>query len=183
MRGKISDLDLTNYALNELEPRERLYVESMLAVSEECRADVYDMIEMGQMLDEGFEAETDSVGEGLALRPEQRGLLLAPPRRPLVAMRNAAALLASAACLGLFLTHPGLWPSKRASAQPGWVAGNVRQGLGADAAAGGDWLTFMEEPVKWVDDAASVCTPPQWLDIEAQPMSAMGLTDLGGMAY
>lgn len=183
MRGKISDLDLTNYALNELEPRERLYVESMLAVSEECRADVYEMIEMGQMLEEGFEAESEMAGEGLALRPDQRGALLAPRRRPLVGMRNAAALLASAACLGLFLTHPGLWPNSRSSAQAGRVAGSAYQGIGADASAGAEWRTFMEEPVKWVDDAASVCTPPQWLDIEAQPMSAMGLTDLGGMAY
>ena len=42
MRGKISDQDLTNYALNDgLDSRERLYVESMLAVSEECRQDIY----------------------------------------------------------------------------------------------------------------------------------------------
>ena len=55
MRGKISDQDLTDYALDELDPHERLYVESMLAVSEECRADVYDLIEYGQMIEEGFE--------------------------------------------------------------------------------------------------------------------------------
>ena len=57
MRGKLSDQDLTNYALNELEARERLYVESMLAVSVECRDDVYQMIDVAQMLEEGFERE------------------------------------------------------------------------------------------------------------------------------
>ena len=56
MRGKITDQDLTNYALNDgLEPSERLYVESMLAISEECRQDIYRNIEMSQMLETGFE--------------------------------------------------------------------------------------------------------------------------------
>ena len=46
MRGKLSEQDLTNYALNEgLDPRERLYVESMLGASEPCRDDVYKMLE------------------------------------------------------------------------------------------------------------------------------------------
>ncbi len=55
MRGKITDQDLTDYALNELPPNERLYVESMLGVSEECRGDVYQMLDLGEMLKEGFE--------------------------------------------------------------------------------------------------------------------------------
>ncbi len=41
MRGKISDQDLTDYALNELQPESGSIVESMLAVSEECRHDIY----------------------------------------------------------------------------------------------------------------------------------------------
>ena len=59
MRGKISDQDLADYALNDLQPEERLYVESMLGVSEECRHDVYQMIELSQLLEEGFEKESD----------------------------------------------------------------------------------------------------------------------------
>ena len=56
MRGKITDQDLTNYALNDgLEPSERLYVESMLAVSEECRNDVYQMIDVATLLEKSFD--------------------------------------------------------------------------------------------------------------------------------
>lgn len=59
MRGKVTDQDLTDYALNELPPGERLYVESMLGISEECRDDVYRMIDLGEMLKEGLELEED----------------------------------------------------------------------------------------------------------------------------
>jgi anti-sigma factor RsiW len=46
MRGRLTEQDLTDYALNELPPDERLYTESMLAVSEECRDDIYRMLEL-----------------------------------------------------------------------------------------------------------------------------------------
>ena len=39
----VSGVAVVNYALNELEPDVRLYVESMLAVSEEHRNDIYEM--------------------------------------------------------------------------------------------------------------------------------------------
>ena len=74
MRGKISDQDLTDYALNELPPEERLYVESMFAVSEECRHDVYEMIELTQLMEEGFERESSKVPT--LLTQEQREKLL-----------------------------------------------------------------------------------------------------------
>ena len=60
MRGKVSDQDLTNYALNELSAEDRLYVESMLGISEECRHDVYQMLDLGEMLKEGFEGNEDA---------------------------------------------------------------------------------------------------------------------------
>ena len=50
MRGRLTEQDLTDYALNELPPDERLYVESMLGVSEECRNDVVQMLELSEML-------------------------------------------------------------------------------------------------------------------------------------
>ena len=74
MRGKVSDQDLTDYALNELPPNERLYVESMLGVSEECRNDVYAMLEMGEMLKELLE-------ELGSMRRTQSWQLTAPLRR------------------------------------------------------------------------------------------------------
>ena len=50
MRGKLTDQDLTDYALNEMDAHQRLYVESMLAVSVECLNDVYEMLEVAHML-------------------------------------------------------------------------------------------------------------------------------------
>src|SRR3954466_15226005 len=109
MRGKICDQDLTNYALNDgLDPRERLYVESMLAVSEECRQDVYRGIELAQMLETGFERQQESA---LGLTAEQRSALLRPqPTRFRLAMvHRAAATLAMAAFVAFVLVNPPLW--------------------------------------------------------------------------
>ena len=110
MRGKISDQDLTNYALNDgLDPRERLYVESMLAVSEECRQDIYRGIELAQMLETGFERQQR--GELPSLTPEQRAALLRPqPRRFAMAfMHKTAATLAMAACVAFAIANPRFW--------------------------------------------------------------------------
>ena len=89
MRGKVTDIDLTNYALNELPPEERLYVESMLGVSEECRNDVYQMLELGEMLKEGYEFQEEQAL--LTLDETQRSKVLA------VSSWNFRALLRQAA--------------------------------------------------------------------------------------
>ena len=73
MRGKVSDQDLTDYALNELPPNERLYVESMLGISEECRNDVYRTLDLSEMLKEGLELEEDPT---FTLDAEQRNRVL-----------------------------------------------------------------------------------------------------------
>jgi anti-sigma factor RsiW len=107
MRGKISDQDLTDYALDELEPRERLYVESMLAVSEECRNDIYESIELAQMLEEGFEREEAKTPALLTM--EQRQSLLRGTSSPRRFVPMAAAALAAAACAAFVVSHPTLW--------------------------------------------------------------------------
>jgi anti-sigma factor RsiW len=190
MRGKLSDKDLTDYALNELEPHERLYVESMLAVSEECRADVYDMIEMGQMIEEGFERDTIKV-EDWSLTSSQRAQLLTVRRDSLAMVRKAATVLAAAACVAFALTHPALWPNRGTAVHVAQVSREVASvmtsavapGQTAGMAASFDSLrALVEEPGKWIPEAATaVCTPPQWLDIDADPMiGSMGMPDLGG---
>jgi anti-sigma factor RsiW len=79
MRGKLAEQDLTDYALNELNDVDRLYVESMLAASEECRNDIVATIEMAQCLEEGFERElVFAERQDLALRNEQRLELVKP---------------------------------------------------------------------------------------------------------
>jgi anti-sigma factor RsiW len=103
MRGQISDQDLTDYALNELQPEVRLYVESMLAVSEECRNDVYETIEVSQLLEEGFEAQEEQTSP-YTLTAEQREKLLAVRVTP--RWMPIAAGLAAAACAAFAVTNP-----------------------------------------------------------------------------
>jgi anti-sigma factor RsiW len=94
MRGKISDQDLSDYAMNELQPEERLYIESILAVSEECRHDVYQMIEISQLLEEGFEAEDEKAHARLT--GDQRESVLRVRYNPAPWYKIAAVLVAAA---------------------------------------------------------------------------------------
>ena len=190
MRGKLSDQDLTNYALNELEARERLYVESMLAVSVECRDDVYQMIDVAQMLEEGFERETVKVTA--ALTPQQRQRLILPKQRNRVLsfVNKAAATTALAACVAFALVGPQFLKQEK----------NVRsvakmQSQMTDIVS---TVTTVVSPAKekvdisslvnlqtladdysstWIQTAsealpqppAVVCTPPSWLDSSDLP--------------
>ena len=106
MRSQISDQDLTDYALNELDAEHRIYVESMLAVSEECRNDVYQTIDLAMLIEKGFERESSAHAEGLT--DEQREKLITFKPRPRY-LESAAALFAVAAAVAFTLSHPGFW--------------------------------------------------------------------------
>jgi anti-sigma factor RsiW len=100
VRGKISNQDLTDYALNELTPADRLYLESMLAVSEEYREDIYKMIDLAQMLEEGFEKDAIiAEKQEAALRPEQREVLVQPHFTRRYIIRDIISALGIAACV------------------------------------------------------------------------------------
>jgi anti-sigma factor RsiW len=100
VRGKISDQDLTDYALNELQDADRLYLESMLAVSEECREDIYKMIDLAQMLEEGFEKDpVVAMRPDLTLRPEQREKLVQPHFTKRYIIRDIVSAIGIAACI------------------------------------------------------------------------------------
>lgn len=109
MRGQLSDQDLTDYALNELGPEERLYVESMLAVSEECRNDIYEMIDTAMLIEEGFDREEPL--EPVLLTTEQRMALL-NVRTPNRFLHRTAAALAAAAAVVLTGLNYGVWLPK-----------------------------------------------------------------------
>ena len=51
MNTTIPEQYLTDYALNELGPEERIYVESLLGASEEAREDVYELIDLAVVLE------------------------------------------------------------------------------------------------------------------------------------
>ena len=106
MKVKVSEQDLTDYALDELGPEERIYVETVLAGSEESREDVYAMIDIAMMLDAGFERE--QILEPAVLTAAQRRALLSV-RGPNIFLRNSVAALAAAACVTLAFAHLDSW--------------------------------------------------------------------------
>ncbi len=176
MRGRLTEQDLTDYALNELPPDERLYVESMLGASEECRHDVVQMLEFGEMLKEGLELEETEV---LMLSDEQRARVLEIPAwhwRGL--LQKAAAILLLAACTGFIATRPGLWGPGGTAIEKLASAGHAVQGMVADVQEKGfarsveEFRSRLEKGSGQIADAGewqfaaqpAVCTPPVWID-------------------
>jgi len=191
MRGKITDQDLTDYALNELPPNERLYVESMLGVSEECRGDVYQMLDLGEMLKEGFEADerTDEIGSELLLNEEQRAKVLEVPRWNWVNFfRQAAAIALLAGGTAYVVSQPGIWA-------PGGTVdklANTGQAVNkfvSDVAEKGLASTYEEfmsrtmaqtsaeaadsEDLQFVMTAPAICTPPTLSDMPVPDVVGM----------
>jgi anti-sigma factor RsiW len=182
VRGKLSDQDLTDYALNELGPDERLYVESMLAVSEECRNDVYEMIDVAMMVEEVFDREDGQ--PALMLTREQRMALL-NVRMPNRFLRRTVATLAAAAAVAMaFVTKDAWFPMGQAHR----MAGNVHQVTSyvtqaVSAAEGEDFVNQLasfrkltEDPAKWLPSlpaqpagGAAVMGPPSSMNVEIAP--------------
>ena len=141
MKAKISEQDLTDYALNELGPEERIYVETMLGASEEAREDVYKMIDLVMMLNAGFDRQQDR--EPAVLTAEQRRALMSE-RGPNIFLRNAAAVLAAAACLALAYAHQDAWMPRLRLPQA--TAANSAPGkTGMQASAAGQQTDFVSQ--------------------------------------
>jgi anti-sigma factor RsiW len=176
MRGRLTEQNLTDYALNELPPDERLYTESMLAVSEECRNDVYRMLEVAEMLKEGFEdTGTDRAFE---LSAEQRAKVLDVPAwnwRGIV--KSAAAILLLSVGTAFIVTRPGFWHGSGVTGDRLASAGQAVHGMMADLHQKGfarsveEFRSRMEmasvaaHDFEWqFASQPAVCTPPAWLD-------------------
>ncbi|MDQ3622338.1 MAG: hypothetical protein M3463_07605 [Verrucomicrobiota bacterium] len=189
MRGRITDQDLADYALNELEPHERLYLESMLAISPECRNDVYEMVEVAQMLDEALSQE--SAIEAAMLTPEQRQALLrvkepSPMHDTFV---RAASVLGMAACVAFALTNYERWEMNqtalrvaKVSTEMSRVVAEVVAAPETSAALSQSLVSLralVEEPARWMPENSMVCTPPSWREGEA--MASVSMPGVGGM--
>lgn len=177
MRGRLTDQDLTDYALNELPPDERLYVESMLGLSEECRHDVVQMLELGEMLKTGMQRE-DS--DELALNTEQRARVLDVPAWHWRGfLQKAAAILLLAAGTAYTATRPGFWEKGSAAVGQLASAGQAVQDIVADVQEKGfarsveEFASRLQQRAGSVADTApdwqfaaqpAVCTPPVWID-------------------
>ncbi len=181
MRGKLSDQDLTNYALNEgLDARERLYVESMLGLSEECRGDVYKMLDLSTLLEKGFEQEADLTAPCLTAAQRTR-LLTATPRFEIFpVVRKTAAALSLAACVAFVLANPQVLPemgnhTRTISAVSNEMTRYVAEVMNADTE--NDYAMWVAPATMSNDDSTiiqassdgmpmpqveTICTPPSW---------------------
>jgi hypothetical protein len=180
MRGKLTEQDLTNYALNELPPDERLYAESMLGISEECRNDVYQMLDLSEMLKEGFTKCDEN--EPLTLDPEQRARVLDVPALNWRAfLQRAAAIMLLAAGSSFLMTRPGFWQKGGVAADRLASAGQAVQTMVSGVQQKG-FARTLEEFKSRMEKAKSdssqageadwqfasqpaVCTPPVWMDL------------------
>jgi len=188
MRGKLTEQDLTDYAINELPPDERLYVESMLGLSEECRGDVYQMLELSEMLKDGFAVEDDA--ESLTLSAEQRAKVLdVPAWNWRGVLQKAAAILLLAAGSAYIATRPDIWQKGTASSDRLASAGQTVQHIVANVQEKGfartveEFRTRMEQAspkpapaaeTEWQFAAQpAVCTPPVWLDMPMPEIAGM----------
>src|SRR5688572_1466431 len=192
MRGKLSEQDLTDYALNELDPVDRLYVESMLAASEECRNDICATIEMAQMLEQGFERELIvAERQDLALRADQRMELVRPHFTLRYALRDVASALGMAACAAFAITMLNdLGGAPRARAAADRVAQASHKAADAMAVAVqtpekidlakvlSSLREMAEEGSKLSNDmmpeSPTICTPPTLILESAQLASPFG---------
>ncbi len=106
MDRRISDIDITDYVLNELDPRERLYVESMMLGSDESRVDAMTLMEVSRLLEEGLEDELLSAD--LQLDSERRAqiFLQAPSDAWQTVWRVASTAVALAACVAFSVAAP-----------------------------------------------------------------------------
>ena len=177
MRGRLTDQDLTDYALNELPPDERLYVESMLGVSEECRHDVVQMLELSEMLKDGIQRDDSDV---LTLNAEQRAKVLDVPAwhwRGI--LQKAAAILLLSSVTAFTTTRPGFWEKSGAAVDRLASAGQTVHGIVADVQEKGfarsveEFASRLQQssgqvaetPSEWQFAAQpAVCTPPVWID-------------------
>ena len=192
MRGKISDQDLTDYALNELEPADRLYLESMLAVSEECRNDVYNTIDLAQLIEDGFDRETGE-RQVLCLRPEQRAELTRPHFTARYALRDFASAIGLAACVAFALVQFEKFDMANHATAVGRVAQvttkvsrtmtqAVQTPDAVDMKAAFENLRAMvSDPANWLPvtdgmpEPPTICTPPTFVMESAQ----LTLGDMG----
>jgi anti-sigma factor RsiW len=189
VRAKITDQDLTDYALDELEAPDRLYVESMLAVSEECRNDVYNIIDLAQTLEEGFEREAGG-GTVLYLKPDQRANLTRPHFMARRVIRDFATAISLAACVAfafvqskkLDLTNPHTRAGRmadRSTAVSKQVTNTIAKvSVSPDAvdmkAAFENLRAMVSDPTNWLPvgeampEPATMCTPPTFVMEKAQ---------------
>lgn len=106
MERRISDNDITNYVMNELGPRERLYVESMMLGCDRSREDAVSLMEMSRLLEEGLQDELLSADLKLDVDRRNQIFASAPNQAWDNILRASAAAVAMAACVAFSVAAP-----------------------------------------------------------------------------
>ena len=176
MKAKISEQDLTDYALNELGPEERIYVETVLAGSEEAREEVYKLIDMVMMLDAGFEKQQER--EPAVLTLEQRRALMGL-RGPNIFLRNSIAALAAAACVAFAFVFQEAWMPRLHLPRMANATAAVSGNAGMQASGAGQETDFVsqilqvreltDDPLlrKWFSTLPGVTSPAPSMNMES----------------
>ena len=151
MKTTIPEQYLTDYALNELGPEERIYVESMLGASEEAREDVYQMIDLAMLLDQGFEQEDERAPAALTAAQREH---VTDVHLPNVFMRRAAVVLAAAASVAFAVVHQDSWmPDVKFSPRTASTAVSGPNGMHAHVSAvETDYVTQLVRLPEWARD-------------------------------
>jgi anti-sigma factor RsiW len=136
---RLSEIDITNYVLNELEPSERLFVESLMLGCEKSREDALVMMEMARLLEEGMDREL--AAPQFELDPARRETIFAYKAGSIwQTLRNATATVgALAACIAFSVVAPSL--SRFALGREKVLAqSDAYAGLSSDGSVGSDVL-------------------------------------------
>lgn len=106
MESGISDRDITDYVLNELGPRERLYVESMMLGCDQSRRGAEKLMELSSLLEEGMLNEL--LGADLSLDDSRRAKVseYAPSKVWHPLSRTVATIVSLAACVAFSVAAP-----------------------------------------------------------------------------
>ncbi len=177
MQSRLRDEDITHYVLNELEPHERLYVESMMLGSDESREDTEQMLETALLLEEGMEAELN--GLDLRLDGERRSqIFLQQPGQIWEGVwRVAATAAALAACVAFAVAAPVI--TKLAFRSDSSKAQAARQSSSTDFVLGEeDPAAF---PVAMVENPDSNSLPSGFDDFPTRVLLPTGAVNFADM--
>ncbi len=182
MKDRLRQQDITDYALNELEPRERLYVESLMLGSDDLREDAAAMVETARLLEFGF-ANESSAEELLELGTERRDWVLAHSKVGSMWRtmgKVAVGAVSLAACVVFSVAAPLVWGlAVRPGVMVSGVDGtrSVGEGISSAVIVGGmtdtEFFSFQASPSD--DSASGLSLPNVTIGFMEMPLPAINV--------
>ena len=179
MKHRLSQQDITDYALNELSPSDRLYVESMMLSSEALRNDASEMMEMARSLEQGFRADFSALEFSLDAGRRSKIVQHIPSSTWQSAGKLAAAFAALAACVAFSLAAPVIWTMahrSEVSASKTVPAVSLKNSVSALSNGGGSpetgWFSFQISGAEDVQ-VSSVLLPTGNMGLMEMPLPSL----------